>query len=292
MNQKESKYSKASIVLLAFYIVIIMPLFIFSIVKFYSEAWKAMRFKEVSLDTFISYAEDKGCKVIDYTDDYENIDYYYLTDASSCPYTMGYIKVTDEKLRGDVYDELAEQTKLYQGRYIYSYIKTNYYKEYVTNGDLYNVVATYGDSVFYLSVPKDYKDDAIKMRKDLGYYMSQNIYTYMVLLDITAILMIIVLLISWWRLNVKLGRKGWICLIPIYNILCLGKDLFGKKIFGLLLLIPFVNIIFVFIFSYKIGKVFNKGKLFKILITVFPLILIPILALEKNNQLDSNTVLE
>lgn len=46
------------------------------------------------------------------------------------------------------------------------------------------------------------------------------------------------------------------------------------------MLVPIGNIIFIFVLYYKLGNLFNKSNLFSILLTLFPIIFLPILAFD------------
>lgn len=50
--------------------------------------------EEINKDKFISYMENKGCKVIDVQgqEDYLGVDTYLVTNEDTCPYLVGYTK--------------------------------------------------------------------------------------------------------------------------------------------------------------------------------------------------------
>lgn len=99
------------------------------------------------------------------------------------------------------------------------------------------------------------------------------------------VVILIIFMISWWKLNEKMNRKGWVCLIPVYNILCLFEDVFGKKVYCLLLLLPFINFVLFLILIYKLGRVFGKKPSYGILMILFPYVFIPILAFDDSKYL-------
>ena len=92
-----------------------------------------------------------------------------------------------------------------------------------------------------------------------------------------------------WKLFVRLGQKGWISLIPFYNIGCLSKDVLGSAWWPLLLFIPIGNVVFMFMLYYNIAKVFNKSDSYCVLMMFIPSVLWPLLAFD-NSEYDSNKV--
>ncbi|RJQ82363.1 hypothetical protein D5S17_02475 [Pseudonocardiaceae bacterium YIM PH 21723] len=73
-----------------------------------------------------------------------------------------------------------------------------------------------------------------------------------------AVLMIVAL----WKVFTKAGVPGWFAIIPIVNIYGLTKVAGRPGWWVILLLIPFVNIIFLIILSVDVAKAFGKGGAF------------------------------
>lgn len=96
-------------------------------------------------------------------------------------------------------------------------------------------------------------------------------------------IVIIIVLVSMWGIAKKIRNKGWIALIPIYNIGCLSKDILGSFWFFWLLFIPVVNVIFLFMLLYNLGKSFGKSNSYCILTILFPTILCPLLAFDNSS---------
>jgi hypothetical protein len=89
---------------------------------------------------------------------------------------------------------------------------------------------------------------------------------------------VLVLIISNWKIFEKAGEPGWAAIIPIYNIIILLK-IVGRPIWWIvLLLIPFLNIIFLIIVVLDLAKAFNKGSGFAIGLLLLGIIFFPILA--------------
>jgi len=92
------------------------------------------------------------------------------------------------------------------------------------------------------------------------------------------IAVIVLMLVSTWKVYVKAGKPGWACLIPVYNTLVL-LEIVGKPWWYLLLmLIPVVNIVIWIMISLDLARAFGKGSGFGIGLVFLPIIFYPILA--------------
>jgi hypothetical protein len=81
-----------------------------------------------------------------------------------------------------------------------------------------------------------------------------------------------------WRVNEKAGQPGWAAIVPIYNIIVMLR-IAGKPWWWILLmLIPFVNIIFAILMTVGIARNFGKGVGFAIGLILLGFIFYPILA--------------
>jgi|SRR5690625_239763 len=101
-----------------------------------------------------------------------------------------------------------------------------------------------------------------------------------VFLFVTVIyLAIIVLLIAaQWKIFSKANKPGWACLIPIYNVIVL-LEIIGKPWWWLLLmLIPYVNIIFSIWAINLLSKSFGKSEGFTVGLLLLSIVFYPILA--------------
>lgn len=84
---------------------------------------------------------------------------------------------------------------------------------------------------------------------------------------------------SQWKINLKAGKAGWACIVPIYNIL-VQLEIIGKPWWWLILiLIPGVNIIFAIWMTNLLAKSFGKSVGFTIGLIFLPFIFYPILGL-------------
>jgi len=90
---------------------------------------------------------------------------------------------------------------------------------------------------------------------------------------------IVLLIVSQWKIYSKANKPGWACLIPIYNIIVL-LEIIGKPWWWLLLfLIPIVNIVFAIWMTNLLSKSFGKSEGFTIGLLLLPFIFYPILGL-------------
>jgi hypothetical protein len=70
---------------------------------------------------------------------------------------------------------------------------------------------------------------------------------------------VVLMIAALWKIFVKAGEPGWAAIIPIYNLLVMLK-IVGRPVWWVvMLLIPFVNIIFAFILVFDLAKAFGKG---------------------------------
>lgn len=88
----------------------------------------------------------------------------------------------------------------------------------------------------------------------------------------------LLLTIAQWKIFVKANKPGWACLIPIYNVIVL-LEIIGKPWWWLLLmLIPYVNIIFSIWAINLLSKSFGKSEGFTVGLLLLSIVFYPILA--------------
>ncbi|MFG6446402.1 DUF5684 domain-containing protein [Microbacterium sp. P07] len=83
---------------------------------------------------------------------------------------------------------------------------------------------------------------------------------------VIGLVVYVIVVIALWRVFTKAGHAGWLAIIPIVNVFILVKIAGFSMWFGLLYLIPIVNVIFHIIVSLRVGKAFGQGALFSILL--------------------------
>lgn len=90
---------------------------------------------------------------------------------------------------------------------------------------------------------------------------------------------VVLMIVSLWKVFTKAGQPGWACLIPIYNLYVLIK-IAGKPGWWLILcFIPIVSIVIGIIVLIALAQKFGKGVGFAIGLLLLPFIFYPILGL-------------
>jgi hypothetical protein len=88
---------------------------------------------------------------------------------------------------------------------------------------------------------------------------------------------VLLVIISMWKIFTKAGKPGWAAIIPIYNLIVLIEICCKPLWWFILLLIPGVNLIVIIILYIVLAKCFGKGVGFAIGLLVLPFIFFPIL---------------
>lgn len=99
-----------------------------------------------------------------------------------------------------------------------------------------------------------------------------------ILFDVLKVIFTIFIAICFIIIFSKARQPEWAPLIPIYNLYCLSELTIGSGWFFLILIIPFVNVVFSFYMFYRLAIVFGKGTGFAIFAGFFPYIAVPIIA--------------
>lgn len=92
------------------------------------------------------------------------------------------------------------------------------------------------------------------------------------------LVVIVLLIVSLWKVFVKAGQPGWAAIIPLYNWYILVKIASKPWWWFLLLFIPLVNIVIVFLVFLAIAGNFGKGTGFAVGLFFLGFIFFPILA--------------
>jgi len=96
--------------------------------------------------------------------------------------------------------------------------------------------------------------------------------------------LILLMIISTWKIYTKAGKPGWASIVPFYQTIVL-LDICGRPWWWLfLLMIPFVNIIAYLITMFDLARNFGKGGGFAIGLIFLPFIFYPILAFSSDAQ--------
>lgn len=242
----------------------------------------------IEKNEFVSYMNNKGCSVIDIQEKekYSGFETYLVTDKNTCPYLISYATFTDKNTLNDFFikgkNDVLSGNNNVKGKTKISINLFSEYYEYSTSGDYYKKIVYNDNSVLYATASKDYRNEIINIFNDLNYKYEFNL-NGMTIMWCSLFIVIIIVLVSMWGIEKKIRNKGWIALIPIYNIGCLSKDILGSFWFFLLSFIPGVNVIFLFILLYNLGKSFGKSNSYCILMMFFPTVLCPFLAFDNSS---------
>ena len=89
---------------------------------------------------------------------------------------------------------------------------------------------------------------------------------------------IVLMVVSMWKVFVKAGKPGWGSIIPIYNWILL-LEIAGKPMWWFILLfIPLVNLVILILVSIEVAKRFGKSDGFGVGLALLGIIFFPILA--------------
>ena len=97
---------------------------------------------------------------------------------------------------------------------------------------------------------------------------------------------IVLVIVSIWKIFEKAGKPGWAAIIPIYNMIVL-LEIVRKPIWWIvLMLIPLVNIVVAIIVYVELAKAFGKSAGFGIGMIFLSFIFLPMLAFGDDQYLD------
>lgn len=87
-----------------------------------------------------------------------------------------------------------------------------------------------------------------------------GIFAAMGILWVVYLALIVFMIVCYWKIFVKAGKPGWASLIPIYNLIVI-LEIVNRPVWWLaiMLLVPFVNVIFMIIMVLDLAKAFGKS---------------------------------
>ena len=92
------------------------------------------------------------------------------------------------------------------------------------------------------------------------------------------IAVLILCIVSLWKVFSKAGQPGWASIVPIYNVLVLLKVAGKPGWWFLLFLIPLVNFVIAIIVTLALAERFGKGAGFGVGLLLLPIVFLPMLA--------------
>lgn len=90
--------------------------------------------------------------------------------------------------------------------------------------------------------------------------------------------LLVLIIVSMWKVFTKAGQPGWASIIPIYNMWVLIQIAGKPGWWFILMLIPFVNLVVGIIVVAALAARFGKGGGFAAGLILLPIIFYPILA--------------
>jgi len=93
-----------------------------------------------------------------------------------------------------------------------------------------------------------------------------------------SLAVLVLMIVSAWKVFVKAGRAGWEGIIPYYNLYVLTVITGLEIIWFILTFIPLVQIVAGFKISITLAQKFGKGTGFGVGLALLPVIFLPILA--------------
>lgn len=249
---------------------------------------------KIDKNYFTKYMEEKGCSITNLKEEkeYSGMTDYLITDKETCHYLISYTTFKDKDVLWDFFskgqkDVMQNNTNVTGKTSISINLFSEYY-EYNTSGDYYKAIVYNDNSVLYASADKQYREDVRNIFKDLHYQYEIN-FKGMQIAGYSLYVLLLICIVSMWGTLKKTRNKGWISLIPFYNIGCLSKDVLGSAWWPLLLFVPIGNVVFMFMLYYNMTKVFNKSDSYCVLMMFVPSVLWPLLAFD-NSEYDSSKV--
>lgn len=92
------------------------------------------------------------------------------------------------------------------------------------------------------------------------------------------LIILVLLVVSMWRIFTKAGKPGWASIIPIYNIIVF-LEIVGKPAWWIILLIiPIVNIVIAIILVHRLSLAFGQGIGMTFLLLLLGVVGYPVLA--------------
>lgn len=85
-----------------------------------------------------------------------------------------------------------------------------------------------------------------------------------------------------WAVFDKAGQPGWAAIIPIYNLIVWAEVAKKEAWWGLLLIVPIANLVFMFMLNIEVAKQFGKDVGYGVGLTLLPFVFWPMLGFGKS----------
>ncbi|TXD41682.1 signal peptidase I [Lujinxingia vulgaris] len=88
----------------------------------------------------------------------------------------------------------------------------------------------------------------------------------------------LVMIASMWKIFTKAGEPGWAAIVPVYNGIVLAKICGKEPWWGILLIVPFANLVAMIILSLALAEAFGKDTVWGLGLILLPIVFYPMLA--------------
>jgi hypothetical protein len=107
---------------------------------------------------------------------------------------------------------------------------------------------------------------------------SEGIFAVLGAFVIVYLVILVLMVVSFWKIFEKAGKPGWAAIVPIYNLIVF-LEIVNKPVWWLvLILIPIVNIVILIMLTHRLSLSFGQGVGFTILLIFVGIIGYPVLA--------------
>ena len=107
---------------------------------------------------------------------------------------------------------------------------------------------------------------------------------------IIQLAIIVLMIVSVWRVFEKANEPGWASIIPFYNVIVLLRIVDKPWWWLFLFMIPLVNIVIAIIVMIALAQSFDKGGMFAVGLLLLPVVFYPILAFGDAEYIESGVV--
>lgn len=108
-----------------------------------------------------------------------------------------------------------------------------------------------------------------------------GIMAFLGIMLIVGFVIMVIMIIAYWKIYTKADKPGWAAIIPIYNIIVL-LEIVGKPVWWIILfIIPGVNLIFIIWTINLLSKSFGQSEGFTIGLLLLGIVFYPVLAFGK-----------
>lgn len=217
-------------------------------------------YKLVNSVDFSNIVREEGYIFSDYTNEYdeEYLKNYYMAKKDNKNIT--YVVMNDSVKAKNLYTNIKATIMSYEGKKVKyrSDINLKKFNKYeVTSNGKYGIVIKKNNVIIYSLVDEVNKSDIKDIYKKLGYDTN---YLYLLFWGLAIFDILLIYIVSLWKLFVKCNRRGFLGVIPLVNLYYLNKIVMIKEWLFLLLFIPVVNFFYLIYFNYHLAKVFGKNN--------------------------------